>query len=43
MLVDPPVPVDVPVTGKAVAGGSVDAKEIANVEGSAIETVGITV
>lgn len=35
--------VDVPVTGRVVAGGTVGAKEAANVEGTAVETVGITV
>ena len=34
--------VDVPVTGR-VAGGTVGANEAANVEGTAVETVGIIV
>lgn len=35
--------VDVPVTSKAVVGGTVGAKATTNVEGTTIETVGITV
>jgi len=42
-LVDAPVPVDVPITGKFVAGGSVGEKAVAKVEGTSVETVGITV
>ena len=38
-----PMLVDVPVIGKEVAGGIVGAKEAANVEGTVVETVGITV
>jgi len=41
--VDVPTLVDVPVIGMVVVGGSVGAKEAANVEGIAIETVGMIV
>jgi len=43
MLVDAPIPIDVPVTRKVVVGGSVGAKAVANVEGIAVETARITV
>jgi len=43
VLVDPPVPADVPIIGKAIDGGSVGSKATTNVEGTAVETVGITV
>jgi len=41
--VDVPTLDDVPVTGMVVASGTVGAKEVANVEGTAVETVGIIV
>jgi len=41
--VDVPMLVDVPVTGRIVAGGTVGANEAANVEGTAVETIGITI
>ena len=41
--VDVPTLVDVPVTRIVVAAGTVHAKEVANVEGINVETVGMTV
>jgi len=42
-LVDAPVPADVPVTGKYVAGGTMGAKVATSVEGTVVEIIGITV
>jgi len=41
--VEVPVVVDSVVIGSDVAGGAVDAKYAANVEGTELETIGITV
>ena len=43
ILVDVPVADAVPVTGNVVAGGIVGAKANAKVEGTAVETIHITV
>ena len=42
-FVEVPALVDVPVTGRAVACGTLSANEAANVEGTAEETIGIIV
>lgn len=43
MLVDVPVPTEVPITGNVVTGGSVGAKADAKMKGTTMENIGIIV